>query len=266
LIAYYLAPVRKPVALLNIRTAFPEKSEKEIRRLCRRTYRHYGMIFFEYCALYRMPREKISGMVEFSPPDMLQRALAKKRGAVAVTGHFGSFELMAVAIGLSGIPIVAVARPMKNPRVNAFIERLRKINGLKIIRVKDGFSRVMASVQKGNLVTLVSDQDAGKKGVLVDFFGVASSTPVGAAVLSIRLGTPIVAAFIIREGAARYRVEFHDISCDNLPEDTDEQIREITGRYTSLLESYVRKYPDHYFWMHKRWKSTGLYRKPGRVS
>ena len=260
---YYAVPIRRSVALTNLRTAFPEKSGKEQKQICRNVYRNFGMTFFEYFRLSRLSSEKIKQIVTFNPPDCLQKAVAQNRGVIAVTGHFSSFEFLGAAAADSGIPIDVVDKAMKNPYIENILDTLRKNTNLGVIKVKDGFSKVAESIARKRLVALVADQDAGQKGVFVKFFGMDSSAPAGPAILAVRSKAPMVAGFIVREGITRYTANMHNISYDNLPENKKDQMREITQRYSSLLESYIRQYPEQYFWMHKRWKTAGIYDRTG---
>ena len=258
-IAYYVVPLRRSVALTNLRTAFPEKSERERKRICRNAYRNFGMTFLEYLCLSTLSAEKIKKMVSFDPPDALHNALAKDKGVIVVTGHFSSFELLGVAIANSGIPFDVVVKAMKNPKIEGILDRFRSRTNLGVIKVKDGFARIVQSVAQKRVVGLVADQDAGINGVFVRFLGVESSTPAGAAVLAMRTQAPMVAPFIIRKEPAKYCAKVESVSYENLPENRDDRIREITHRYSSILEMYIRQYPEQYFWMHKRWKTAGIY-------
>lgn len=259
LFAYYVVPVRRSVALTNLRTAFPEKSGKEHKKICRNAYRNFGMTFFEFFWLSRLSPEKIKQIVTFDPPDSFQKAMAKNRGVIAVSGHFSSFELFSVAVANSGIPVDVVVKPMKNPYIENILDTLRHKTKLGVIKVKNGFSKVAESVAQKRMIAMIADQDAGQKGVFVKFFGIESSVPAGPAVLAVKSKAPMVAGFIVREGIAKYTGKIHNIPYDNLPETKEDQIREITHRYSSLLESYIRQYPEQYFWMHKRWKTAGIY-------
>lgn len=264
LFAYYVVPIRRSVALTNLRAAFPEKSGKERKKICRNTYRNFGMTFFEYFCLSRLSPENIRQIVTFDPPDCLQKAMAKNQGVIFVTGHFSSFELLGVAIANSGIPIDVVVKAMKNPYIERILDTFRNNTNLSVIKLKHGFSKVAKSVAQKRMIAMIADQDAGTKGAFVKFFGMESSVPAGPAILAVRSKAPMVSGFIVREGIAQYTANIYNIPYDNLPETKKDQIREITQRYSSLLESYVRKYPEQYFWMHKRWKTAGIYDRTAR--
>ncbi len=256
---HYVIPIRRTVAHTNLRIAFPEKSQQEIKKICRNTYRNFGMTFLEYLCLSSMPQEKLGNLVKFSPPRLLHDLMAQNKGCIGVTAHFSSFELMGVSFAHAGIPVDIVVKAMKNPYVEKLVDSMRSKTKIGVIKVKDGFGMVSKSIAQKKVVGLVADQNAGSKGIFVPFFGVESSTPAGPAILAVRSNAPMFVSMNIRTGRAAYRAEFQSISYENLPEKNDEKIREITMRYTSVIESYIRQYPDQYFWMHKRWKTAGIY-------
>ncbi len=256
---HYVIPIRRSVAHTNLRAAFPEKSQREIQQICLNTYRNFGMTFLEYLCLSSLPPNKLDKLVQFSPPRFLHDLMAQNKGCIGVTAHFSSFELMGVSFVRAGIPTDIVVKAMKNPHVEKLVDSMRSKNKIGVIKVKDGFRMVSKSVAQKKVVGLVADQDAGSKGIFVPFFGVESSTPAGPAILAVRSNAPMFVSMIIRTGRTAYRAEFQSISYENLPENKNEKIREITRRYTSVIESYVRQYPDQYFWMHKRWKTAGIY-------
>jgi KDO2-lipid IV(A) lauroyltransferase len=258
-IMYYVIPVRRPVAMTNLRTAFPEKSIKELKNICLNTYRNFGVTFFEFLHLSALPSEKISRMVHFHPRDSIRIALDKGRGCVAVTAHFSSFELLGLAIASNGFPIDFIAKEMRNPRVEKLLDTLRSNTDLRVINIKNGFKKIYDSVSQKRIAAFVADQDAGTNGVKVTFFGMETSFPAGPAVLALRSHAPILFGVNVRIGRSQYHAELHTISHDDLSGSYKKKIRGITQRYANLLESYIRKNPEQYFWMHKRWKSAGIY-------
>ncbi|MFC1553560.1 lysophospholipid acyltransferase family protein, partial [candidate division KSB1 bacterium] len=233
--------------------------QKEINTICRRSYRNFGITFLEFFCIDRISDTGMRELVKFHPPDLLVNEMSQNKGVIAVTGHFCSFELLGVSIARTGMPIDVVVKAMKNPRVEGLMDVSRERTNLGVVKVKDGFGKVTESIKKKRMIALVSDQDGGLKGIKVNFFGRESSTPAGPAVLALRTDAPMVVGFIVREKVGRYRADVFKISYEDLPESNEEKAKEITQRYTAKLEEYIRKYPEQYFWMHKRWKSSGLY-------
>lgn len=258
LFAYYFIPIRRSVALTNLRNAFPDRSEKQIRKICRSTYINFGMTFFEYLCVETLSHEEINEMVTFDPPDLLAEIVAQNKGAILTTGHFSSFEFLGISIANRGLPIDVVVKAMRNPRVESIMDRMRAGKNPGIIKMKEEFSRLRQSILKKKVLALVTDQDAGSNGVMIPFLNMETSTYAGPAILVLRTKAPLIGSYIIRKGIAKYTAKVHLVSCENLPKTNKEKIKEVTIRYSSLLESYIRQYPEQYFWMHKRWKSTGV--------
>jgi len=186
LFVFYIIPIRRSVALTNLNIAFPEKSDKEREKICRATYKNFGMTFFEFLCLATLSHDKIKQMVALDPPNLLSDIVAHKKGVIAITGHFSSFELLAVAISNAGIPIDVLVKAMRNPKVESIMDQLRKGTGIGVIKTKDGLFPIIRSIRKGNLVAFVADQDGGINGVNVDFFNTESSTPAGPAFFNTR--------------------------------------------------------------------------------
>ena len=137
-IVYVLYPYRKKVILTNLRAAFPEKSESDIEAIARGMYSHICMLLFEYVKTYRLPRERVVEMVEFDPPDLAMDAYARGKGAIGYTGHFGNFEMMGAALRIRGCIVDGVAKAMKNPKVDVFLDSIRNKNGLNVIKKREG--------------------------------------------------------------------------------------------------------------------------------
>jgi len=259
LFVYYSIPIRKAVALTNLKIAFPEKSEKERKRICRGSYKNFGMTFFEFLCLETLSHEKIKQMVTFDPPDLISDTMGLNKGAIVVTGHFGSFELAGVAVSNAGNRLDILVKAMRNPKVEGIMDKMRKGTGMGVIKTKDGIAPIIRSLRNGKMVAFVADQDGGVNGVNVNFFNTESSTPAGPAIFSIRSGAPSIGVYIIRNGIANYTAKIHLFSDEGLPDNKESKIKELIQRHTSMLEKYIRLYPEQYFWMHKRWKSKNVY-------
>ncbi|MCP4724445.1 MAG: lysophospholipid acyltransferase family protein [bacterium] len=258
--AFYCIPIRKKVSLYNIRKAFPEKSDSECSEICRNAYRNFGRYFFETIRLHGIPRERLEKFVSIENTEILDELLAQGKGVIGVTGHFGNVELLGVSIGRWGYPIDIISKPPSNKRVEDIMDKWRSESPLNFIKKKEGVSAFRESLANKRMLTMISDQDAGKDGVFVDFFGIPSSTAPGLAVFALRSKAPVYSAFIINEDSRNYRIEIRRISTDDLSGKPQEKIKMLLQRFADDLEEYVRKYPDHYFWMHKKWKSAGLYK------
>lgn len=260
-VLYHVYPYRKDLAILNIKTAFPDISNERAVEIYRESCRNMAMMIFEYLKVYYLSDERIVSLVDLDGEDVLQEYLANSTGGVATSGHLGSFELFATYLNIRGMPVTGVAKPMRNPRSEQFLDEIRAAGRMELLKTTDGFKTIMKAIMAGKVIGLVADQDAGENGVMVDFFGISSSTAAGPAVLTHRNNTPVFGAYMIRTGPTKYQAFLRKIDLSDLPEDLDQKITEITQRHTRELESFVRRFPEHYFWFHKRWRTSGLYRK-----
>ena len=174
---------------------------------------------------------------------------------ILVTGHFGYWELLGASVAALGYPMAVVAKDQHNPAVNTLIIKGREKLGMKVISMAAATHAIMRALRRNECVGLLMDQDAGPGGTFVDFLGLEASTYQGPALFALRSGAPIIPCFIIREGAEHHRIVFES-PIEAVP--TGDEIADIqryTQTYTAVLERYVRTYPDHWFWVHRRWKT-----------
>lgn len=255
-IAYYLVPYRKSVALENLRKSFPEKKEKEIIRILKSTYANFFITIFEFMSIRKLTPDYIKGMIEIDNFDYVLEGLSKGRGLILMSGHFGNWELNAIAVGLMlGRPLNVIVKRQKNKFVDKEINKWRCFFGNKVIPMERAFRESLRILSKGGVVALLADQSAPKEGLYVNFLGRPASTFAGPAVMSLKTGAPIVMGFAIRDEKFRYRIVFEKVEFERA-DDESENILRLTQAHTALLEKYIRLYPDHWLWFHRRWKHT----------
>ncbi|MBN2417286.1 lysophospholipid acyltransferase family protein [bacterium] len=253
-IIYRLLGMRKRVVLANLRLAFPGKSRREIDRIALRTYQNVAKMIFEFIRLPVMGQREVRDRYLFVRSGPWERALKSGRGIVVVAGHFGNWEIMAVAAALEGHPVHVLVKKQRNRKVGALIDALRTRMGVRIIYLGAAVREALRALRHNETVALLGDQRAGRDGVWVDFFGVPASTHQGPAVFALRTGAPLLFASAVRQPDGRHRISFQEVKTDDLQGATPENIRILTRRHTALLEQAIREHPDHWFWMHKRWK------------
>lgn len=186
----------------------------------------------------------------------LVRLVIEGRGLLMVTGHFGSFELIGHVLAGFRFPVAAVMRPLDNAYLNRFLVSTRKLNGLTLFDKKGVIANAEAFIENGGLLGFIGDQDAGRKGLFVEFFGRPASTYKSIGLLAMRLKRPIVVGFARRCGhRAQYEVGVQQIIRPEEWETKDDPLRWVTQEYTSAIEAMVRRNPEQYLWIHRRWKS-----------
>jgi KDO2-lipid IV(A) lauroyltransferase len=191
--------------------------------------------------------------------------LLSDRPLLIVTGHFGNWELAGYTLGLLGFKTYAVARPLDNPYLDDFLLRFRQHTGQTILAKKGDLDRTTQILSEGGTIATLADQDAGQRGLFVDFFGRPASTHKAIAILALKHRVPILVVLARNTGAPlSYAVVAEELI---LPEDYENQpdaVRAITEHFTRALERGVRKAPDQYFWLHRRWKHQPLKRSGRR--
>lgn len=256
-VAYYLDWEHRNVAFQNLRIAFgQEKSEEERRSIAKRNFQHMGMMVIEFFRILGMDTEAYKKKVSVEGVEEALKLLEKKKGGLLLIGHFGNWELMGIMSKVLQIPIWAIAKPIKqNEKLYRFILGIRDKAGLTIISPENATQKVMQALSKNWLVAFLIDQRAKRsRGVWVDFFGRKAPTMPGLAVMAIRSGAPVVPAFMIRNGFQKHRLVVKKPVELVLTGDREKDVEINMQRFTRVLESMIREYPDQWVWIHRRWE------------
>jgi len=246
--------IRRRVGEENLARAFPERSASERARILREHYRELGRVAAEYPRLAELARAPDGRVVaEVRGGEHLERALEGGRGAILLSGHFGNFELLGARLARMN-PVDFVVRAMANPGVEALLARQRAAAGVGLIPVERGARRALEALRANRWVALLMDQDAGRDGVFVPFLGRPASTVAGPARLALATRAPIVAGFVHRLADGR-----HVLEIDPPPELEDARapgaVERLTACLAGRLERRVRERPEHWLWLHRRWKT-----------
>jgi len=251
----FILGIRKKVALANLSQSFPDKTRCEIAGIARSFYRNLGRNLIELLRFERSTKSDIQALVRFEGEEHFKTALAGGKGAILVGGHFGNWEMYAAALAGAGYPFSVVVYPQHNARVDAMLNRLRQDKGVRIIYKRNAAKDVFRELKANRLVTMLSDQDAGWDGVFVDFFGRPASTTRGPALFACKTGAPIITGVIVREGNGRHRGISQPPLFADQAAGREQEILRLTQEFTRRLEQCVREHPDHWYWVHRRWKT-----------
>jgi KDO2-lipid IV(A) lauroyltransferase len=254
-LAFDVLRVRRKVTLINLKNSLGDNSG-DPEKIGRRAYQNFAKSMVEYSLFPSLDRGRIESITEIEGAENFDEALKKGKGAVLVAGHFGSWELMGAAISQRDYPIDFLVGEQHNLLVDNLMNDYRRSLGIGIIKIGAAAKGVIKALKNNRFVAMLSDQDAGSDGTVVEFFGRPASTPKGPAAFALKMGAPIILGFIIRENPKKQRIIIEKPMYGQKTSDKEEDIRKLTQAYTSVLESYIRKYPDHWFWPHRRWKST----------
>jgi len=255
-LAFSIFRIRRKVTLDNLRNSFgDEYTEQGYRKIAARSYRYIARGFIEYGLFPSLSKKDLSKYLSVEGEENFRAIKDFGKGAVLVTGHFGSWEFMGAYLSRRGWPIDYLVGEQHNLLVNKLMNDHRRIFDIGLIEMGVAARGVIKAVRQGRMVCMLSDQDAGSDGVIVNFLGRPASTPKGPAAFAIKTGAPLACGFIVREGARQRIILTPPV--EFIPSgDKENDIKILTQDYTSLIEKYVRQYPDHWFWPHRRWKST----------
>ncbi len=260
LCVFSLTRVRKRVTMDNLRHGFPEKTEGERTAIARGAYKTYGIAITQMLWAGSASVAELMSKVTIRDVGVVKRALAQGRGLILMSGHFGCWELLVSSVRLQlGVPFVILVQTQRNRRIDALVNRLRSRFDNQTVAMGPSVRQVMKALQEGRTVALLGDQSGPRESVFVDFFGRPAATHRGPAAFSLRNDTPIAMIFLVRRPDGTYDALLEEVDRSGLTGSSEDNVLELTRRHTKVLESYIRRYPDHWLWMHKRWKHTAYY-------
>jgi Kdo2-lipid IVA lauroyltransferase/acyltransferase len=254
-------PLRR-VGMMNLTIAFPDKPQAERARILRTSMLNLGRMAAELAHLPRLSDGELREMVQFEDEAWLREALTWERptGVLILSGHFGNWELLVYAQGRRGHPVTMVHRPMRNPLIDRWLNAVRARAGTRLVRKHHAAGEVLRALRQKQLLVLPFDQNSTRGlGVFVDFFGLPASTNAGLARVALRADAPIVPAFIVRQGrSARHVVHLLPIMEAERTGDMQADVFATTARLSAVFEEMVRRFPEQWLWVHKRWKTRPL--------
>jgi KDO2-lipid IV(A) lauroyltransferase len=245
-------------ALANLRRSFPEFSERQREVLARRSMQELFMFFVEMFFTTRLIRidswARYIVLENFQKP--LELILHRDGGLIMLTGHYGNFEILGYLLATLGFPTSSVARPLDNPYLSDFVFGVRERQGQRIIAKKGATGDVVDVIEGGGAVAFVADQNAGSKGIFVDFFGRKASTYKSIGLLAMQYNVPVVIGYSRRlNDQFKFAIGAQDIIFPDDWKTQHDPLRYITQRYTKAIEDMVRQDPGQYWWVHRRWKT-----------
>jgi KDO2-lipid IV(A) lauroyltransferase len=261
---YLLHGKLRRVGMRNLKLAFPEKSTGERRKTVRRVFTSLGRQFAEVCLFPRYTRENVHRIVTYDGYENFDRASQRGKGVLFLTGHVGGWELSAFAHSLYGHPLHFVMRPLDNPYLDALVRRYRTMHGNTPILKDDPARELLRAMKAGSTVGILMDTNmTPPEGVFVDFFGIPACTASGLARIALRTDAAVVPGFTIWDPVLRkYRLRFDPAVPLIRSGNNDADIVANTAQFTKVIEDVVRRYPDQWLWVHRRWKT----RPPGQRS
>jgi Kdo2-lipid IVA lauroyltransferase/acyltransferase len=256
--AVYLLHIRlRQVGLRNLIMAFPEKSHRERTRILRGEFTSLGRQLAELCLFPKYTAKNVAQVVVYDGFENFQTALDRGKGVLFLTAHLGAWELSAFAHSLHGHPLHVVMRPMDNVLLDELIRRYRTMHGNTTVDKDDFVRGLIAAMRSGETVGILMDTNmTPPQGIFVDFFGIPACTASGMARIALRTDAAVVPGFTVWDSVLRkYRLHF-DPAVKLIRSGNDEaDIVANTALFTRIIEEYVRKYPEQWLWVHRRWKT-----------
>ncbi len=242
------------VARRNVAAAFPSRPAREHRAIVRGAFQHFGRLLFAMLKFSTLPPDAILARVELEGEEHVRHARALGRGVLFVTGHFGFWEVQALAHALRLGPMAVMARTLDNRGLNVVLEQIRTRTGNSVVYRQGALRRVLRLLHEGESVGILIDQHIlGRDAVQVNFFDRPAATTPAVAALALRTGAPVVPLFALPLGGLRYRLVYEP-PVEPPPAGAADPVRELTQRCTDVLEMYVRHHPELWLWMHRRWR------------
>ena len=257
-VIYKVDSRHRQVGIDNLTQAFGDQfTAAERDQMVRGVYCHFCMMLME---ILHTPRklhlENWRGSIELvGLAPLMDHLISGSRPLIVLTGHYGNWELAGYLFGMFGFPTVSVARTLDNPYLEHYLRAFREKTGQSLIPKTGGFDQMVEVLENNRALTFLADQDAGQRGLFVDFFGQPASTHKAIALLAIEHQAPVAVGVARRIGPGfRYELRCEDVIDPAELSGSADDVRILTQRFTSALERLIRQDPTQYLWLHRRWK------------
>ena len=256
-LAFYVADrVHRRIAIANLEAAFPARTSDDREAIAKAMFKHFGRLLLELLKYSSLSNDEKLAAVDFEGEDRVRLAYAQRKGILFCTGHFGFWEQQALAHALKFEPMAVMARPLDNPRLHDLLEGIRVSNGNPVLYRRGAVRKALRLLAEGRGVGILIDQHmTSPDAIYVDFFGRPAATTSTLAALAMRTGAPIVPLFAFPLPNGRYRM-IYEHPIEPPAQDSPDALREFTQRCTDVLEMHVRRHPELWLWMHRRWRDA----------
>lgn len=252
---FYILPIRKDVVFDNLIHAFPKLTSDEIKKIAYGSYKNFAITLVEILYLPWTTEDQLKKVVQFRNLDLINKKEQEKNGVILLSAHFGNWEYGAISVGVQlNKELSVIVKSQRNPYVNNWMNRVRTRWTNEIVPLGVSIRNIYSVLLNKGIVAMVADQRGPEESIKLEFFGRKTSVYTGPAILSLKMNVPIIYGITIRQPDFRYELELIEISRADLPENYDEKVKVLSERMLKYLEDVIRKYPDQWFWMHKRWK------------
>ncbi len=256
---FYVVPLRKDVVIGNLRRAFPEKSEKEIKKIAYENYVNAALTFLELLYASKITKEELESIIKIDKEtkDKILSYAKSPHGAIFLTGHYGNWELAGLYVGalVNDIkPLHVLVKNQRNKYITDWLLRVRSKFGNRIVTVGKSSPELMNIAMNNKIVALLADQRGKEDGTRIKFFGIDTPIHTGLAVIALKTETPILFMVATRLENGMYELTAEEIGCEKFSDKWKENVVCIMQTYMSKIEEKLREHPEQWFWMHKIWK------------
>jgi len=240
----------------NLCSRLDVNEPKQIKKIANGCFQHFGKSLVEVMQFPKLTLQKINQFVTFSGREHLDAALAKGKGVIILTAHFGNWELLGASLTLNGYPLNVIARPVRKERLEEILRAYREAVGMRVIYNRGtSVKQTLRCLKNNEMLGILPDVDTKVGGVFVDFFGRLAYTPYGPVALALKTQASLLPTLIVRQPDDTHRVVIEKPLELQLTGRKDVDVTVNTQLFTKVIESYIRKYPTQWIWMHARWKT-----------
>ena len=259
--SYYFSSRLRRTGLRNLELAFPELDQKERRRLLRGCFENLGRLLGIFSQFATADPRTLQSMIECEGLEHIDAARARGRGVILFTGHVGAWELSSFALSLFGYPLSFLVRRIDNPKIETLVDAQRERLGNRTIDKRSAAREMLQIMQSGGTLGILVDLNTlDREGIFVDFFGVPASTTFMLAKLALRTDAAVLPVFAPWDPKRRrFLLKIDEPLSVEQSGNNEDDVRRLTQQFTGVVEKYVRRYPDQWLWIHRRWKT----RPPG---
>ena len=254
-LAFWLASEQRELACEHLRCSLTLHDERRVKTIAKQCFENLGKTAVEFMQFPCLDRKQLQRYVTFEGTEHVERALANGNGAIILTGHFGNWELLAASISATVAPLTPIVRELRSPRLNALVSSYRQKAGYTTIDRDTGIRHALRCLKRNELLGIVADVDTSVSGVFVDFFGRPAYTPYSPVAIALKTGAAILPTFIIRQPDGLHRAIIEPPLALKRTHAKEKDLVVNTQKFTKIIESYIRRYPAQWIWMHQRWKT-----------
>ena len=255
-LTYYIIRKERLKTLANLRLAFgKEKSEKEVERIARDVFVNLGKNLIELVNFPKINASNVDALIEDKGLGKIDKALHRGKGVIIMVSHFGNWELFGAYLTTKGYSGPVIARRLRFEKYDRLLNKLRASKNIEVVYRDESPKKILKALKKGGMIAILADQDVDAvQGVFVDFFGKLAYTPVAPVTLAMATGAVMLPCFLVRERNKRAFIVEDPVELE-ITGNKERDIMVNTQKWSKVLESYIRKYPSQWVWMHRRWKT-----------